>query len=243
MNRYDDRARLVFHHAREEGARLGQYDIGPEHLLLGLLPAGGLGGQALAQLSLDQVALRQALVALTGNQAQGPGPTAFPTILPYTHELMEQAAQQADTLGSEVIGSEHILLGLLAQTSATGPTLAQHMLLQLGVDLALLQEYLAKNAAIASQASKTSHIKATASSNDQGNDQGDSQTKANIAIHSAIQMIIGEDVSRLRDPIMEIFALAQAEAATAAAGVVNSVHLLAGLMQHDSAAAGILAAQ
>ena len=41
MNRYDDRARLVFHYAREEGNRLGHAMVGPEHLLLGLMREGG----------------------------------------------------------------------------------------------------------------------------------------------------------------------------------------------------------
>ena len=40
-NRYDDRARLVFHYAREEGNRLGHAMVGPEHLLLGLMREGG----------------------------------------------------------------------------------------------------------------------------------------------------------------------------------------------------------
>ena len=49
MNRYDDRARLVFHYAREEGSRLGHSMIGPEHLLLGLMREGGTAARILQE--------------------------------------------------------------------------------------------------------------------------------------------------------------------------------------------------
>ena len=50
MNRYDDRARLVFHFAREEGSKLGHAMIGPEHLLLGLMREGGTASRVLSEL-------------------------------------------------------------------------------------------------------------------------------------------------------------------------------------------------
>ena len=49
MNRYDDRARMVFHYAREEGSQLGHSMIGPEHLLLGLMREGGTASRVLAE--------------------------------------------------------------------------------------------------------------------------------------------------------------------------------------------------
>ena len=49
MNRYDDRARLVFHFAREEGSKFGHAMIGPEHLLLGLMRESGTASKVLIE--------------------------------------------------------------------------------------------------------------------------------------------------------------------------------------------------
>jgi ATP-dependent Clp protease ATP-binding subunit ClpA len=238
MNHYDDRARLVFHHAREEGAKLGQHDIGPEHLLLGLLPAGGLAGQALAQAGLSLAALSEAVAALTGASRRALDHRLTPTILPQTREAMEQAAVIARGLGHENIGTEHILLGLLGQTGPSGPTLAQQVLQQLGVDITAMRNTLLASISIGhhNTADTAENTDTAANANQQ------SDANAKNAARSTMRMMIGEDVSRLREPMMEVFALAQAEALAQEALVVNSVHLLAGLMQGDNAAAGILAA-
>ncbi|MER3462962.1 MAG: hypothetical protein C4342_08350, partial [Armatimonadota bacterium] len=59
MNRYDDRARLVFHYAREEGSRLGHSMIGPEHLLLGLMREGGTAARILMEYGASLEAMRR----------------------------------------------------------------------------------------------------------------------------------------------------------------------------------------
>ena len=59
MNRYDDRARLVFHYAREEGSRLGHSMIGPEHLLLGLMREGGTAARILQEYGASLEAMRR----------------------------------------------------------------------------------------------------------------------------------------------------------------------------------------
>ena len=60
MNRYDDRARLVFHYAREEGNRLGHAMVGPEHLLLGLMREGGTAASLLGEFGATLDGLRRA---------------------------------------------------------------------------------------------------------------------------------------------------------------------------------------
>ena len=58
-NRYDDRARLVFHYAREEGNRLGHAMVGPEHLLLGLMREGGSAYTVLSEFGVTLESLRE----------------------------------------------------------------------------------------------------------------------------------------------------------------------------------------
>ncbi len=52
MNTYDNRARLVFHFAREEAKALGHTAIDPEHLLLGLLREGGAASSLLTNIGI-----------------------------------------------------------------------------------------------------------------------------------------------------------------------------------------------
>jgi len=75
LNRYDDRARLVFHYAREEGSRLGHSMIGPEHLLLGLMREGGTAAKILAEYgaNLGWGGARAAAPASRRRSPPGPG--------------------------------------------------------------------------------------------------------------------------------------------------------------------------
>lgn len=114
MLRYDDRARLVFHFAREEGDRLGHGMIGPEHLLLGLMRVDGTASRVLGDLGATTDGLRrQVAEALGKGSTPADGETA--TVAPRAVQAMERAAAESQRLGSPVIATEHILLGILAE--------------------------------------------------------------------------------------------------------------------------------
>lgn len=114
MNRYDDRARLVFHYAREEGSRLGHSMIGPEHLLLGLMREGGTAARILMEYGATLEAMRRMVEELVG-RGEGSRSGEPPAITPRARRVMELAGAEARNMGSPVIGTEHILLGIIRE--------------------------------------------------------------------------------------------------------------------------------
>ena len=114
MNRYDDRARLVFHYAREEGSKLGHAMIGPEHLLLGLMREGGTACRILTEFGATLENFRRRVEEIIG-RGEGLRHTEAPAITPRARRVMELASSEARNLGSQVIGTEHILLGILRE--------------------------------------------------------------------------------------------------------------------------------
>lgn len=115
MNRYDDRSRLVFMFAREEGTKLGAPHIGPELVLLGLLREGGDTAHALEQHGVLEHAVRTRLQ----EEYEGSEPApAFPSISPSARNVMQQAGLHAERQGETVIATKHILLGLLDQADS-----------------------------------------------------------------------------------------------------------------------------
>jgi ATP-dependent Clp protease ATP-binding subunit ClpC len=114
LNRYDDRARLVFHYAREEGSRLGHSMIGPEHLLLGLMREGGTAARILMEYGATLEAMRRMVEELVG-RGEGNRSGEPPAITPRARRVMELASAEARNMNSQVIGTEHILLGIIRE--------------------------------------------------------------------------------------------------------------------------------
>ncbi|WP_425148027.1 Clp protease N-terminal domain-containing protein [Deinococcus sp.] len=135
MNRYDDEARLIFHYAREEANHLGHVQVGPEHLLLGMMRGKGGGREILQELGASLDALRQ-VVSEANPSAALHAPNDAPSITPLSRRVMEQAAHEARTLGAAVTSSHHILLALLEVDS---PVLRQ-ALSTISLDLNLLRQ-------------------------------------------------------------------------------------------------------
>ncbi|MGI8747288.1 MAG: Clp protease N-terminal domain-containing protein, partial [Deinococcus sp.] len=114
MNRYDDRARLVFHYAREEGNRLGHAMVGPEHLLLGLMREGGTAAGLLGEFGATLDGLRRRVEEIIG-RGEGNRLNDAPSITPRARRVMELASHDARTLGAQVTSTEHILLGIIRE--------------------------------------------------------------------------------------------------------------------------------
>lgn len=114
FERFTDRARAVVMHAQEEARQLGHGYIGTEHLLLGLLAdPQGLGARALAECGLDLERVRGAVESRVGRGAEAPrGHIAF---TPRAKRVLELALRQALKLGNDYIGTEHVLLGVVAE--------------------------------------------------------------------------------------------------------------------------------
>jgi ATP-dependent Clp protease ATP-binding subunit ClpC len=114
MNRYDDRARLVFHYAREEGNRLGHAMVGPEHLLLGLMREGGTAATILTEFGASLDGLRRRVEEIIG-RGEGNRLNDAPSITPRARRVMELASSEARNLGAQVTSTEHILLGIIRE--------------------------------------------------------------------------------------------------------------------------------
>ncbi len=130
MNRYDDRARLVFHLAREEGSKLGHSMIGPEHLLLGLMREGGTASGVLTEFGASLDTFRRQVEDMVG-RGDGLARNENAAITPRARRVMELAGSEARSLGSNVIATEHILLGIIRE----GDGVAYRILQQLTRDV------------------------------------------------------------------------------------------------------------
>lgn len=126
MNRYDERARLVFHFAREEGAKLGHAMIGPEHLLLGLMREGGTACRVLNEFGATHEGLRRQVEDMVG-RGDGLPRNETAAITPRARRVMELAGSEARSLGSNVIATEHILLGIIREGDGVAYRILQHL--------------------------------------------------------------------------------------------------------------------
>ena len=113
---FTEDVKLALATAREEGSRLGCDYVGTEHLALGVLRTEGGDSARLLQ-SVD----RRALIAeLERRSARAESSGASSMDLPYTSRAMralELAMREASELGHDVMGTDHLLLGLLREES------------------------------------------------------------------------------------------------------------------------------
>jgi Clp amino terminal domain, pathogenicity island component len=115
FTRFTRRARQVVVLAQEEAAELGHPRVGTEHLLLGLARAEDEStSPALAEAGLTADAIRERVASL---EPSGP-PRRRQSFTRAAKRVLEQSLREAQALGDNYIGAEHILLGLLADQRA-----------------------------------------------------------------------------------------------------------------------------
>ena len=118
MNGYNftERVRKVLAMAREESANLHHEYVGTEHLLLGLIDEReGVGATVLQNLSVDLDDLK---FQIETTVKRGPPGTRTGPDLPYTSrakKVLELSMNQARNLNHAYVGTEHLLLGLIAE--------------------------------------------------------------------------------------------------------------------------------
>jgi uncharacterized protein (TIGR03435 family) len=115
FNRFTRRALQVLFYARSQVSQLGSLAIEPEHILLGVLDEGnGLGCRILARTGVVLDDFRRDIVPrLTGGEKV----PEFDEI-PFSascKSALEYAAEEADRLLQNYVGTEHLLLGLLRE--------------------------------------------------------------------------------------------------------------------------------
>ena len=129
FSRFTERARNVVIAAQNEAHAAGNAEIGPAHLVLGLLSEPeGLGVSAVAEqgVSLDEVR-RVATATLPPRVEEVPALVPFDA---HARKALELTYREALRMGHDHIGTEHILLALLEVEDGTG------VLAGLGVDKA-----------------------------------------------------------------------------------------------------------
>jgi hypothetical protein len=116
--------------AQEEAKMLDHGYIGTEHLLLGLIREGdGVAARALVSLGISLEAVREQVGQIIG-RGQQPPPGHIP-FTPRAKKVLELALREAQQLGHDYIGTEHLLLGLIRE----GSGVAAQVLVRLGADL------------------------------------------------------------------------------------------------------------
>jgi hypothetical protein len=132
FSRFTEGARAVVVRAQEEARTAGNETIGVAHLVLGLVadPESTAAAAIAAQgVSLDDVR-RTATATLPGRSEQVPAMIPFDA---HARRALELTFREALRLGSEQVGTGHVLLAVLAVEDGTG------VLAGLGVDPAAVE--------------------------------------------------------------------------------------------------------
>jgi ATP-dependent Clp protease ATP-binding subunit ClpC len=135
FERFTDRARRVVVLAQEEARMLNHNYIGTEHILLGLIHEGeGVAARTLESLGISLEAVRQQVEEIIGQGQQAP--SGHIEFTPRAKKVLELSFREAQRLGHNYIGTEHILLGLIHE----GEGVAAQVLARLGADLSRVRQ-------------------------------------------------------------------------------------------------------
>src|SRR5690625_558507 len=104
--------------------------IGPEHLLLGLMREGGTASRVLSEFGATLEGFRRQVEEMVG-RGDGLPRNETAAITPRARRVMDLAGSEARSLGSNVIATEHILLGIIRE----GDGVAYRILQQLTRDV------------------------------------------------------------------------------------------------------------
>ncbi len=128
--RFSDRARRVVLHASDEAGRLGAEFFDTEHLLLGLLrETSSSGVRVLARLGVTTGKLKQEIESQITPEPSRTGSSPRPA--PAAKEVLHLSLREAKHLGHQVVGTEHLLLGMIRVARGV----AYRVLTKFGVDL------------------------------------------------------------------------------------------------------------
>ncbi|HAJ05149.1 MAG TPA: NDP-hexose 4-ketoreductase, partial [Chloroflexi bacterium] len=115
MQRFTQRARKVLSTAQTEAERLNQSLIFPEHMLLGLaLDDGGIAYHVLNDLGIDSIQIKTIVERLSTSRNESIQSDQL-SLSSSTELTLKQAVNEAQKLGHDHIGTEHILLSLVRE--------------------------------------------------------------------------------------------------------------------------------
>ncbi len=135
LNRFTQRAQKAILLAQQEAKRLNHDYLGTEHILLGLVALGeGVAAQVLQDLGIDLKKVRREVEKMvgTGDNILLVGEVPF---TPRAKKVLELAIQEAQDMGHNYVGTEHLLLGLIREEEGV----AAKVLESLGAGLELVR--------------------------------------------------------------------------------------------------------
>ena len=128
-NKFTPRAEEALRLSQESAEELGHGYVGSEHLLLGLLrEEEGLAHRVLTEYGLTDEMIFSVLRRSVGAGLAGTAPSQGLT--PRAKGVVELAVSEAARMGSPMIGTEHLLMGILRE----GGNMALRILRTVGVD-------------------------------------------------------------------------------------------------------------
>ncbi len=132
--KFTERAQKVILFSQESAQSLGHNYVGTEHILLGILKEGkGIAAETLIKLGVDFEKTKETIIAMVGHGKDEGNLLGF---TPRTKKVFELSFLAARQLGTNYVGTEHLLLGLLNE----GEGIAARVLREEGVDLENVQE-------------------------------------------------------------------------------------------------------
>ena len=137
QGRFTQSAIKVLKLAQYEAKHLKHAHVGTEHILLGLLHEGtNVAAKALSSIGIDLYTVRQRVHELVEKEDFDDLETEEIGYSPEAKTIMEYAVEQAQALGHDYIGTEHILLGIIYDTES----IACELLVSLGADLDIIHD-------------------------------------------------------------------------------------------------------
>jgi ATP-dependent Clp protease ATP-binding subunit ClpC len=131
FEKFSERARRVLTLAQEEAQRFNHNNIGPEHILLGIVgEPDGVAAKVLVNLGISLNKVRSAVEFIVGH-GEATTTKGEVGLSPGAKRVIELAIDEARYIGHNYIGTEHLLLGLLRE----GEGIAARVLDSLGVTL------------------------------------------------------------------------------------------------------------
>jgi ATP-dependent Clp protease ATP-binding subunit ClpC len=137
QGRFTQSAIKVLKLAQYEAKHLKHAHVGTEHILLGLLHEGtNVAAKTLSSIGIDLYTVRQRVHELVEKEDFDDLETEEIGYSPEAKTIMEYAVEQAQALGHDYIGTEHILLGIIYDTES----IACEILVSLGADLDIIHD-------------------------------------------------------------------------------------------------------
>ncbi len=114
-NSFTDRAKEALNLAHEAASNLGHGYVGSEHILLGIAKEGsGAAAAVLRDNGLDAALITEMTEKYVGRGERGS--TTAQGLTPRAARVIELAVSDARRLGSDLVGTEHLLIGILRET-------------------------------------------------------------------------------------------------------------------------------